>query len=108
MGSRDGVTTITSLQILNAVDKADAEYPDIRKMYDRLCEFTHPNWAGVLGAYSAINTERLVTSFARDIGKPPLQFGLAPFLGSLTVFIDHYNEMADTLDLLNKRFDQQS
>ena len=106
MGSRDGSTTVTSLQILDAVDNLSKEYRGFRKMYDSLCEYTHPNWSGVLGAYSVIDPENWKNRFGRDLREQPLAFGLGPLIGSLSVFIHHYNEMETTLDIMDKRFEE--
>ena len=87
------------------MDNLAKEYPGFRKMYDKLFEFTHPNWSCVPGAYSVIDRENWKNRFGRNLREQPLAFGLGPLIGSLSVFIHHYNEMEETLKVMDKRFD---
>lgn len=42
-----------SKNILTMMDKLDRKHSGTRDVYDRLCEYTHPNMPGALGAYLA-------------------------------------------------------
>lgn len=46
---------IVSTNILTQLDKLDKHFNGVRKFYDALCEFTHPNWDGVEGSYSELD-----------------------------------------------------
>jgi len=46
---------IVSINILTQIDKLDKQFKGLRKYYDALCEFTHPNWDGVKGSYSELD-----------------------------------------------------
>lgn len=73
LGSKDGTTKYESYNILTAVDRLDKEYEGLRKMYDTLCEFTHPNWSGVMAAYSKIEKEKTHSILAKNIPVRPLR-----------------------------------
>jgi len=106
LGSRDGTTKYDSYSVLTAVDRLDKEFNGLRKMYDTLCEFTHPNWSGVMGSYSKIEKEKLILHLGKHHRKPPLAFGLGPLIGSLAIFQDYYNVLADVLQSLNDGYEQ--
>lgn len=108
LGSRDGTTSLESYNVLTAVDRVDKAFPDFRQMYDRLCEFTHPNWSGLLGSYGKTDRERFKPRLGSDLRKPPLAFGLAPLIGGLTIFEHYYNDLAELLHKLNDYFDSPS
>jgi len=108
LGSRDGTTSLDSYNVLAAVDRVDKEFLDFRKMYDRLCEFTHPNWSGVLGSYGKIDRERFILRLGSDLRRQPIAFGLEPLIGGLTIFEHYYNDLAGLLYKLNDYFDKAS
>src|SRR5262249_27533665 len=78
-----------------------------RQMYDTLCEFTHPNWSGVMGDYSRIDKEKYILYLGKEHAHPPLAFGLGPLIGSLAIFQDHYNALADVLKQINERYEKK-
>lgn len=106
LGSRDGTTKYDSYSILTAVDRLDKEFTGLRKMYDTLCEFTHPNWCGVMGSYSKVEEEKFILHLGKQHSTPPLAFGLGPLIGSLAIIQDYYNALADVLQLLNDGYEQ--
>ena len=67
-----------SYNVLTAVNRLDKEFGGLRQMYDNLCEFTHPNWSGVMGSYSKIDKQEYTLYLGKEHGKPPLAFGLGP------------------------------
>jgi len=46
---------LKAISILTNIEKLDKVYNGIKKYYDDLCEFVHPNWNGVEGSYSQLN-----------------------------------------------------
>lgn len=108
LGSKDGTTGHSSYNILTAVDHLDKEFDGIRGMYERLCEFTHPNWSGVMGAYSVIEKEKFLLHLGKQHRKPPLAFGLAPLIASLAIFRDYYNSTAALLKDINDSYEQNA
>ncbi len=107
-GSRDSSTPLDSYNVLTAVDKMDKEYNGFRKMYDWLCEFTHPNWSGVLGAYGQLDREKYSLSLGSENSRIPIILGLAPFNASLKLFEHYYNDLAEQLSNLNEFFENQN
>ena len=76
-------------------------------MYDNLCEFTHPNWSGVMGSYSKIDKQKYTLFLGKEHGKPPLAFGLGPLIESLVIFQHYYNALADVLKAMNDRYEKK-
>lgn len=63
LGSRDGSTGVTSINILTALDKCEKRYPGMKTMYERLSESAHPNFEGISAGYSQIDHANYVTTF---------------------------------------------
>jgi hypothetical protein len=91
--------------ILTAVDHLDKRYNGVREAYDRLSEFTHPNYSGVTGSYSSSKPKEFVTYLGRDVIEVPKDFGLIPFLVSLAVFVDDYNAVGHAVAAINDSFE---
>ena len=105
MGSRDDSTTINCESILNSIDRVDKEFKGLRKMYDCLCEFTHPNWSGALGAYGTIDTENCCLLVGNKNSAAKIGLGFAPFVQSLVIFSEYYNDLAELITKINEDFD---
>ncbi|MFZ5776379.1 MAG: hypothetical protein ACOY3Z_12925 [Thermodesulfobacteriota bacterium] len=101
LGSKDGTTKYEAYNVLTAVDRLDKEFPGLRNMYNTLCEFTHPNWSGVMGSYSWIEKEKYLLHLGKEHRQPPIAFGLGPLIGGLAIFQDYYNALADVLTSIN-------
>src|SRR5690625_7890922 len=56
-GGRTEDSTLTSPNILTAIDHTNKKYDKFRQMYDSLSEFVHPNWFGTLGLYSILDDD---------------------------------------------------
>lgn len=108
LGSKDGTTKHESYNVLTAVDRLDKEFKGLRQMYDTLCEFTHPNWSGVMGSYSRIDEKKYILYLGKEHANPPLAFGLGPLIGGLAIFQDYYNALADVLKAINNRYAQKN
>ena len=106
LGSKDGTTKYESYNVLKSVDRLDKEFKGLREMYETLCEFTHPNWSGVMGSYSKLEKEKHTLHLGKGHRKPPLAFGVGPLIGSLAIFQDYYNALADVLKSLNDGYEQ--
>lgn len=108
LGSRDGTTGQSSHNVLTAVNHLNKEFDGIRGMYDQLCEFTHPNWAGVMGSYSVIDKDKFLLCLGKHHQKPPIAYGLAPLIASLAIFRDYYNSSAGLLKEINDSYEQKA
>ena len=60
-GSRNETTEYTSINILSMVDKIDKVYPNYRATYDKLSEFSHPNYTGASLLYGTLQEKEIVT-----------------------------------------------
>ncbi len=60
---------IVSINVLTQIDKLDKQFKGLRKHYDSLCEFTHPNWDGVEGSYSELDKINNCTYVQKTITK---------------------------------------
>lgn len=105
LGSKDGTTKYESYNVLTAVDRLDKEFPGLRDMYNTLCEFTHPNWSGVMGAYSRIEKEKYLLHLGKEHRRPPLALGLGPLIGGLAIFQDYYKALAKILTSINQHYE---
>ena len=105
LGSKDGTTKFESYNVLTAVNYLDKEFSGLRDMYNTLCEFTHPNWSGVMGSYSTIGEGKYLLHLGREHCQPPLAFGLGPLIGALAIFQNYYIALADVLKLINDHYD---
>jgi hypothetical protein len=87
-----------AINILTCVDQMDKKIPGIRKSYDSLSEYAHPNFVGVVGLFSVRDEANLATHFQRgaraDITGPHLTNAL---IGSLIAFDYCYNKIADEM-----------
>ncbi len=80
---------IVSISILTQIDKLDKRVKGVRKYYDCLCEFTHPNWDGVEGSYSELDEINRCTYVQKVISKehPLMNFFQSCFLLIINVFL---------------------
>lgn len=52
LGSRTSDQLPEALNVLTFIDAASKDLPELRAQFDRLCEFSHPNWAGTAQMFS--------------------------------------------------------
>jgi len=85
LGSRDGATRSISYSVLTAIAKVERDFPAMRSLYDNLCEYSHPNWSGALGAYGRMDEAHHTLELGHWSGHPPPDAGLLPLLHSLEI-----------------------
>lgn len=95
MGSRDGSTAITAVNVLTALGKAERKYPGLLEMYKRLSESAHPNFDGILMGYTATNPKEFETTFQNNWQSI---FGAQQLPATLLVY--HAFESTYNLDLI--------
>jgi len=87
------------------IDSVDKVIKSFKKSYEILCEFSHPNMAGVSRSYMKTHTDESKLYFSYDINKVPISIGLDPFIGTLGHFKNYYNMISkiyeDFIDLTN-------
>jgi len=64
LGSRDGSTEHTSVNIVTILGKGDKRYPGLEKLYGILSESAHPNYEGMAVGYSAVDHNEYETHFS--------------------------------------------
>jgi hypothetical protein len=103
-GSKNNPDMRDPINILTIVDRVDKEIPGFRGVYDNLCELSHPNWAGTLGTYTKIDTEKLWVDFGKNIRlKDTTQRHIAFTLrAGLELVVHIYNEFAELMPQLLK------
>jgi len=101
-GSRDGTTSRESFNIQTAIDRMDKEFEGLGQMYATLCEYTHPNYSGAMGSYSKLERAKHLLHLGRKHHEPQLAFGLAPFIGCMSIFTYHYNALAELIGKMNE------
>ncbi len=79
---------IVSTNVLTQINKLDKQFNGLRKYYDALCEFTHPNWDGVEGSYSELDEINNCTHIQKITTRehPLTDFFQSSFLFIITIF----------------------
>lgn len=91
----DGEDDIVALNAMSGIQKVALPGDfSFSEMYEWLCEFAHPNWGGVMGAYSKVDRENWRVTFARRRESKDWEFLAAPLYFSLSVFRERYDDMA--------------
>lgn len=92
-------SNVSAINILTQIDKLDKEYKGIRKFYDSLCEFVHPNWDGVEGSYSELNEKARNTDIYKVVTTehPVYKWIESCFLLSMGVYIEYSNRIRSNL-----------
>jgi hypothetical protein len=102
MGSKNNPDMPDPINVLKMVDRVEKEIPGFRDIYDILSELSHPNWAGTLGIYTKIDTEKLWTDFGKNIrpkGNRREQIVFTLHAG-LELIVHIYDEFAEFLPQL--------
>jgi len=88
-----------SVNILTLIDRMDKQIPGVRKEYDGLSEFAHPNWSGVLGLFGQHNDQLTFMQFGRGATERSTAKEIACDLlaSSLGVFEYAYKVISDQL-----------
>ena len=104
VSSRTEPSLPESINVLNFIDAVEKEFPGFRRQYEVLSEYAHPNWCGVLGAFSKLDRETHTVSF-KAFEATPAKTNIAGLMSALVVAEYVYNNCASQIDLLNQAFD---
>ena len=107
LGSRNQNAPVESYNILTAIDHTDKEFENYRIAYDDLSEFAHPNWSGLIGAYSDAYKNKYVLKLGKVDGRVPSIFLLPLLIGSLKLAIYYYDEMEQHFVKFNELCDKK-
>jgi len=64
MGTRNGTTNYSSINIISIIQSCEKRYPKIESVYATLSESAHPNWEGLCFGYSKVDHEEYESLFA--------------------------------------------
>lgn len=63
LGSKEKGWDYQAVNILTALDHTDREFSGMRKLYDSLSEYSHPNWHGSGNLFARNDAQKLITRF---------------------------------------------
>jgi hypothetical protein len=104
LGGRLAESDAESINVLTLVDHLSKIAPGVRKYYDDLSEFAHPNWSGSLGSYGTINKNemKLEMGILKDLNSYPYEVALNSLIASLDSFRIFYNDLANHIPKFSK------
>ncbi len=92
LGSKDGSTNHSAINILTVLKHCETEYPGIKANYEFLSEIAHPNANGMQLGYSEIDHNELIVSFRKQWKRSSsLQFEDSIVL-CVEIFMQEYQE----------------
>jgi hypothetical protein len=107
LGSRDKTTMTDSISILTVLDGANKSYPGLSDWYAALSESAHPNYEGMLVAYSSADTQNHVTTFMNRWEDLYGKGHEAAMNACFEVFLHEYdNESSSALEALEAWIEQ--
>jgi len=94
---------IQAINVMNHIKRMEVAIPGTLRTYEILCEYAHPNWSGLQGAYGKIDRN----TFIMNLGTRPNRnkTGISALCGSLISFSHYYNELIDPIRELNTHFE---
>ena len=105
MLSRREGTDFTATNIMSLVKKVEKSLPGFAPTYFALCEYAHPNWAGVLGTFGKGDKEADSLILGERSDDPAYKLGTNALAGCLGSFHPLYNDLGDMIPPLNDHFD---
>ena len=108
VGARNIPEMPTPTNILTLIDCVEKTIPGFRSVYDALCEYAHPNWAGTFGAFGQVDKEKLELKLGPTKRTPAYSTGLNALSVSMMIFEHYYNASAELVRQLNDYFDKTS
>ena len=106
VGSRWPNAETPARSVLTLIDHVAKEFVGYRETYDSLCEFAHPNWSGVLGAFGTIDHENHTLHLGPRDEPRILIIGVTSLAMALGLFQYVYNDMIDSLHALDFHFEE--
>jgi hypothetical protein len=106
VGGRQPEDAVQSMNVLTLIDHAEKTIPGFRGIYDILSEYTHPNWAGTLGAFGQTDREKVELNLGPSGRTAGLATGVFALLHALMIFEHFYNEMIEPLQEFNEHFER--
>ena len=104
MGGRLAESKVEAINALTLVDHLSKIAPGVRKFYDDLSEFAHPNWSGSFGSYGTLNEKeiKLELGILKDLNSYPYDIAIHSLIASLELFQIFYNDLAGQIPEFSK------
>jgi hypothetical protein len=93
-----------AINVLNFIDAVEKDFPGFRRSYEDLSEYAHPNWCGVLGAFSELDAKTHTVAFGA-FDRVPATTNISGLVAALVVAEYVYNNCATQIDRLNQAFE---
>lgn len=98
LGQRiDNKYNIKSINIMTMIEKTEKQFNGFLELYNDLCEYTHPNWSGVMGFYSTTNRKKHITEFSSPNTVNQLATGLPALKASLLIVVEVSNIISEVM-----------
>ena len=92
-----------SINVMTFLDYVEREIPGIRRQYDELSEFAHPNWAGTLLLFGRNDKEQIVTDFGSGLrSEASIQAGAINLEVALMIFAHTYERIGEAMPPFTK------
>jgi hypothetical protein len=108
LGSKDAAAKNQAVNVLTMIGEVEKQVPHFSLNYQSLCEVTHPNWAGVLGAYGTRETQTHIMRIAPKRKAEMESLIVRGLCGALVAFALSYNDLGTLVDRWNLKFEGRS
>jgi len=105
VGARNYSEMPTATNVMTFINQATKTIPQFRSVYDNLCEYTHPNWAGTMGSFGEVDKESLDLKLGPNTRTLAFASGVSALSGSLMLFHYYYDKSGDIILRLNDYFE---
>lgn len=93
IGSKNKSTPVAVVNSLTCLEKLDKKYSGIKKHYDDLSEYCHPNFSGLFMTYGQITKEGKI-NFGR-YEDPGIKIGIVPLRNAILIASFYYDSIRE-------------
>ena len=93
LGSRDGSTPVSSINILTVLKHCEKRYSGITTVFEQLSESAHPNYEGMSGGYTKSDHAGDVISFSNRWMEKYGESHLDAMFTCVEIFLREYDEV---------------
>jgi hypothetical protein len=105
VGSSVGSGLPPPIDISLLIDYVNDAVPEFRATYERLSEYSHPTWSGLLGSFGKIDKGEFELKLGTKSERGGSMTGISALSAALMVFHRYYNESGKLLEQINSCFD---
>lgn len=92
LGSKDQRTKHNAINVMEVIQLASKQYPELQQAYDDLSETAHPNFDGMMYVYSVVSDRGMNTKFTSDVSRIYESSQLAIISLLCLIFEQEYND----------------